>query len=205
MDMMTDKIFNTDQLADDYETLRELGDCYSSVEKYQQAQECYDRAAELEPDKAAPYVGIGLIALQSGKLDDALNAFKVAKRLENDCAKAYCGLAMVYQEQADYAQAFEHYLKCLDLDSDNVGALLGLFQASCQMGSFSKVIYYLEVYLEMHPKDTAVMFCLATLYVRDNMLSWAKETLADVIAIEPKNEEALNLLEEVDYLLAQTN
>jgi tetratricopeptide (TPR) repeat protein len=205
MDMMTDKIFNTDQLADDYETLRELGDCYSSVEKYQQAQECYDRAAELEPDKAAPYVGIGLIALQSGKLDDALNAFKVAKRLENDCAKAYCGLAMVYQEQADYAQAFEHYLKCLDLDSDNVGALLGLFQASCQMGSFSKVIYYLEIYLEMHPKDTAVMFCLATLYVRDNMLSWAKETLVDVIAIEPKNEEALNLLEEVDYLLAQTN
>ena len=204
MTIFTDSQIPQDGLAENYEMLKELGDCYVSVKKYDQAQQCYDRAAELDPDNAGPYVGIGTIAFQQGHLNEAQNAFKVAVRLDSGSAKAFCGLAAIYQLREQYDQAFDLYLRCLEIDTDNMTALLGLFQTSCQMGSFSKVIHYLEVYRKMHPKDTAVMFCLATLYIKDHQPFQARQTLYDILAIEPANTEAIDLLEEAEHMLGQT-
>ncbi len=186
-----------------YDVLQELGDCYTSVGNGDQAQRCYEKAASLGPDEPGPYVGLGVVALQKNLLDDAEIAFRVACRLDANCAKAYGGLAMVAQQKADYKQAFEMYLKCLELDTDNLTALLGLFQTSCRMGSFARVIYYLEVYLDMHPGDTSVMFSLAALYMKDNRFEQSKKILLDILTLDEGHKDAANLLEEVEHSLAQ--
>ncbi|MHC4572548.1 MAG: tetratricopeptide repeat protein [Planctomycetota bacterium] len=191
-------------LTQHYEVVQELGDCYASVGNYVQAQRCYEKAASLGPDEPGPYVGLGVVALQKNLLDDAEIAFRVACRLDVNCAKAYGGLAMVAQQRADYVQAFEQYLKCLELDNDSPIALLGLFQTSCQMGSFSKVIHYLELYLEMHPGDTSVMFSLAALYMKDGQLDRSRKILLDVLTLDRTNKDAANLLEEVEHTAART-
>ena len=187
-----------------YEVLQELGDCYTSVGNYTGAQQCYEKAASLGPDEPGPYVGLGVVALQKNLLEDAEIAFRVACRLDAGCAKAYAGLAMVSQQREDYKQAFEMYLKCLELDTDNLTALLGLFQTSCRMGSFAKVIHYLQMYLDMHPGDTAVMFSLAALYMKDGRFEDSRKILVDVLTLEPANKEAVNLLEEVEHSLTKT-
>jgi len=74
-----------------YEVLREMGDCYTSVGDYSQAQRCYEKAASLGPDEPGPYVGLGVAALQKEELDEAEIAFRVACRLDANCAKAYAG------------------------------------------------------------------------------------------------------------------
>lgn len=204
MTIFTESPIPEEGLTENYDMLKELGDCYVSVKNYSQAQQCYDRAAEIDPDNAGPYIGIGAIAFQKGRLNEAQNAFKVALRLDPKSAKAFCGIAAIYQLREQYAQAFDLYLKCLEIDTDNMTALLGLFQTSCQMGSFSKVIHYLEVYLQMHPDDTAVMFCLATLYIKDHQPCQAREVLHEILAVEPANTEAIDLLEEAEHMLGQT-
>jgi len=186
-----------------YEVLQQLGDCYTSISDYASAQRCYEKAASVGPDEAGPYVGLGVVALQKNLLDDAQIAFRVACRLDPNCAKAYAGLAMVAQQKTDYKNAFDMYLKCLELDTDNLTALLGLFQTSCRMGSFAKVIHYLELYLNMHPGDTSVMFTLAALYNRDNRFEHSEKILRDILALDPANQDAANLLEEVEHNLAQ--
>lgn len=185
------------------EVMRELGDCYTKVGRYEDAKVCYDKAALLDPDDSAPYVGLGVIAMQNELLDDAEIAFRVACRLDNRCAKGYCGLGMVAQKRNDFEKAFDNYLKCLDIDADNLTALLGLFQSSCQMGTFGKVIYYLELYLQMHPGDTSVMFTLAALYMKDNKLDESKNILLNLLVFEPENKEASGLLEEVEHNLSK--
>ena len=80
-------------------------------------------------------------------------------------------------------------------------ALLGLFQMSCQMGSFSRVIDYLQTYLTLHPADTAVMFCLATLYQREKLYDRARQLLQDILLLEPAHQDARNLLEETQNSL----
>jgi tetratricopeptide (TPR) repeat protein len=199
---------NTDSQHDStqhYETLQEMGDCFASVGDYKQAQECYEKAAVLAPDAPDPYVGLGVVALQNNQLDDAEIAFKVACRLDASFAKAYAGLGLTAQQRTDYKQAFEMYLKCLELDTDNLIAILGLFQASCRMGSFEKVTHYLEVYLNMHPGDTSVMFPLAALYMKDGRLEESRKVLLDILTLDGGHKDAANLLEEVEHNLAQEN
>ncbi|MHC4417466.1 MAG: tetratricopeptide repeat protein [Planctomycetota bacterium] len=188
-----------------YEELQELGDYYTSVGDYTQAQKYYGKATSLSPDEPGPYVGFGVVNFQKDLLDDAEIAFRVACRLAPDCSRAYAGLAMVAQKKTDYEKAFEMYLKCLELDTDNLTALLGLFQTSCQMGSFAKVIHYLELYLEMHPHDSSVMFSLAALYVKEGRFEQSRKILLDILTSDSENEDAINLLEEVDHNLAQKN
>jgi len=187
-----------------YEVLQESGDHYTSIGDYTQAQQYYGKAASLSPDEPAPYIGIGVIAFQKNLLDDAEIAFRVACRLDSGCSKAYAGLAMVAQERSDYENAFEMYLKCMELDTNNLTALLGLFQTSCQMGSFEKVIHYLELYLSSHPYDSSVMFSLAALYVKEDRFERARKMLLDILTLDSGNKDASNLLEEVELNLAQT-
>ena len=199
---------NVDQQQDStqhYETLQEMGDCYTSVGNYQQAQKYYEKAAVLSPDAPDPYVGLGVVALQQNQLDDAEIAFKVACRLDANCAKAYAGLGLTAQQRTDYKQAFEMYLKSLELDTENLIALLGLFQASCQMGSFAHVTHYLNVYLNMHPGDTSVMFPLAALYMKDGRFEESRKVLLDILTLDENHKDAANLLEEVEHSLAQKN
>ena len=199
---------NVDQQHDStqhYEALQEMGDCYASVGNYKLAQKYYEKAAVLSPDAPDPYVGLGVVALQNNQLDEAEIAFRVACRLDANCAKAYAGLGLTAQQRTDYKQAFEMYLKCLELDTENLIAILGLFQASCQMGSFAQVTHYLEVYLNMHPGDTSVMFPLAALYMKDGRFEESKKVLLDVLTLDENHKDAANLLEEVEHSLAQEN
>ena len=204
MDMIKETKIPDTGWTQHYDVVKELGDCYASVGNFREAQKCYEKAASLAPDEAGPYIGIGVIALQEGKTADAEVAFKVAKRLDPQSSKAYCGLAMIRQNKEQWSESFELYLKCLELDSDNLTALLGLFQMSCQMGSFSKVIHYLEVYLNMHPGDASVMFCLATLHFKDGRVHEAREILQSILAQDANNTDVADLLEEVEHTLAQT-
>lgn len=202
-------ILNITQLPDQgwaqhFAIVQELGDCHAQLGEFEQAQACYEKAAMLEPDRAEPYVGTAVIALQQGKLDDADIAFRVAVRLDSQCSRAYAGQAMIAQQKGMMQQAFDLYLKSLEIDSDNLTALLGLFQVSCQMRSFDRVIQYLDVYLQSHPEDVSVMFCLATLYVKNHQPNPARDLLEKIRMLDPDNKDAENLLEDVNHMLAQS-
>ncbi len=203
MDKSAEETVRGSGWREDYEVVKELGDCHSVVGEYDQAQACYDRAAALAPDEAGPYVGSGVVELQNGNLAEAETAFRVACRLDPGCSKAYCGLAMISQQRGDHPAASDLYLKSLELDKNNLMALLGLFQLSCRTGTFSKVIHHLDVYLEMHPGDISVMFCLATLHLKDGRCDKAKELLNNIVIMDGQNADAANLLEEVEHMLAQ--
>jgi len=186
------------------EVLKELGDCYAAMGRLEAAEDCYRDAAALEPTCAAPLVGLGVVALQLGRPAEAETAFQAAARREPRCAEAYGGLAMVRHQRGDFEGAFDMHLKSLELDADNLVALLGLFQASCQMGTFAKVIQYLELYLERHPGDSSVLFCLAALYAREGRLADARECLLSVLSLEPDKKEAAELLGQVRRHLAES-
>ncbi|HBG78600.1 MAG TPA: hypothetical protein DDW84_07145 [Phycisphaerales bacterium] len=193
-----DKLNQQANTTQRYEAMIELADCLIATGKVDEAQKYYEQAAVVAPDEAAPYIGLGVSAFTRGQFDDAENAFKVAKRLAPDNAKAYCGLAMTAQQKNNPDAAFDFYLKSLEFDGDNLTALLGMFQMSCKTGSFSKVIYYLEIYLKSHPKDTSVMFSLAALYIRQGQMDNCRTLLEKILLIEPGNKDAAALKQEIE-------
>lgn len=187
----------------DVDALQKLGDSLLSVGDYEKAHQYYEKAAIFDADRAEPYVGIGTVALKQNRIEDAELAFRVACRLDPDCAKAYEGLGRTAQNNQQHHRAFDMFLKCLELDTDNLMALLGLFQASAQMGTYVKIIQYLEIYLNRHPDDASVMFTLATLYIKEDRLEQARTMLLKTLTLTPDNTDAVNLLEEVEQYLSR--
>jgi tetratricopeptide (TPR) repeat protein len=203
MDMTTEGFLVEEGLDQRYEVLKELGDCHASLGNFDRARHCYAEASLLAPNRAGPHVGRGVVAIQMGCLAEAKEAFGEALSVDDHCAEAWCGLAMLEHQRQDFARAFDLYLKCLDKNSENLVALLGLFQTSCQMGTFAKVIHYLELYLDRHMGDVSVHFCLATLYARDNRLSEAADTLDRILTLDPAHAEAMALRKEVAAKMAR--
>ena len=184
-----------------YSILMQLADCHAVSSDRELAERHYRAASALSPTRPEPYVGLGAMALQAGWLEDARQFFETAMELKPDCGEACSGLAIIHQQRQDHAAAFEMHLKCLELDTDNLVALLGLFQTSCAMGTFSKIIHYLEVYLMRNPGDTSVLFCLATLYARDGKLYEARRVTLEILALEPDKEGAAELLAKLNDAL----
>jgi tetratricopeptide (TPR) repeat protein/SAM-dependent methyltransferase len=191
------------QRAQYYEVLNELGDCHTCVGSYSQAHRCYERASLLAPDEPGPYVGLGVGAIQKGSLEDAETAFQVACRLDPQCAEGYGGLAMVAQQRRDFSGAFDLYLKSLERDSNNVAVLLGFFQVSCEVGSFKEVICHLEKYLQLHSRETLAIFALAVSYQKTGRVDLCKSTLLNLLALNPADRDAANLLTEVEHNLLE--
>jgi tetratricopeptide (TPR) repeat protein len=204
MDITEDKNIEQNDAGQHYEVLQELGDCYTFTGNLVKAKSCYEKAASLAPDEAGPHVGLGVVALQKELLADSQAAFGVACRLDRNCSKAYAGLAIVEQQRGDCGQAFEMYLKCLDIDPENLTALLGLLQTCCHTGSYEKIIHHLEEYLNRHPGDTSLMFTLAALYMKDSRFEESKVLLLDILSLDGDNADAANLLEEVERKFVQT-
>jgi tetratricopeptide (TPR) repeat protein len=172
-------------------------------EDWPAARQCFRQAAVLCPDRPEPFVAMGVLAMQTQRNQAAMEAYRTALAIDENCVQAYAGLAMLHHEQQRHPQAFEMYLKCLELDGDNLLALLGLFQTSCQMGTFCKIIHYLEAFLDNHPDDHSVMFCLATLNAREGRLNQARQQLLTVLAGDKTNTDAATLLSEIDERIAR--
>ncbi|MFW6061816.1 MAG: tetratricopeptide repeat protein [Planctomycetota bacterium] len=184
-----------------YEALLERADAYTEAEDFANAAACYQAAAALAPEMPDAHVGLGMLHLQTDQLEAAEQRFTALADRLPDCSEAYTGLAAVQFRRERWPAAFELYLKALELDIENLLALLGLFQASCRMGTFAKIIDYLEIYLEAHPEDGAVAFCLATLYARESRWTAARDALQLVLSQAPDKPEALDLLETVEQQL----
>ncbi len=180
-----------------YRVFMQLADCYAALNDFQLSEQYYQTAVDLAPARADAYLGLGTLAMRKEQFDRASKFFQIAGDFQPDCSEAFAGLAMIHHQGAEYAEAFEMYLKCLELDTDNLVALLGLFQTSCEMGNFSQIIYYLEIYLSIHQDDTSVLFCLASLYAKEGRLSDARQATMKVLAMEPHKPEAVKLLAEL--------
>ncbi len=181
-----------------YHVFTQLADCYAALDDFPQSERYYQTAVDLAPARADAYLGLGTLAMRREQFDRARKFFQIAGDFQPDCSEAFAGLAMIHQQQTEYTEAFEMYLKCLELDTDNLVALLGLFQTSCEMENFSQIIYYLEIYLAGHRDDTSVLFCLASLYAKEGRLSDARQAVMKVLTLEPNKPEAVELLTELE-------
>ena len=95
-----------------------------------EAQRCYERAVELEPDNAETYYYLGNVFRNQGDIEKAADCYRHAVTIMPDHVEAQCNLGAMYEQQKLYAEAAEHYRKALVLDAGraelhyNMGTIL---------------------------------------------------------------------------------
>ena len=182
-----------DVLTQRFDVCMELAECHADLSDVGAAERYYREAAALCPGRPEPHAGLGMLCVQMDQTDEARAHFERALACDGAYPDALTGLAGLRLKAREYDAAFDGYIRALEADPNHLVALLGLFRASCLMGSFAKVIQYLEHFLCLHPGDTSVMFCLATLYVKEGRAADAGEMLERLLALDPANGEAQTL------------
>ncbi len=143
----------------DYEINRELGECYLFMGEYDKAADYYKKAVDCETGNAAPYLGLATIAVQKGKLDDAIVNYKMAVDIDPS-DKAYAGLGLVEMERNAHNEAFAHFGESLRLNAMNMIAMNSMLQLAYQLGRVEEMLPRFEAALAEEDNDT-IRFTMA--------------------------------------------
>ena len=177
----------------DYEINKELGECYLFMGDYDKAEEYYRKAASSNPESSAPFMGLATVAVQRGDLDNALVLYQKAAKVEAS-DKAFCGIGLVYMEQGKHEEAFEWFGKSLDLNAKNIVSLNCFVREAYQLDRVDQTIAYLEGAADQTPEGEAVRVTLAGCLMTLGRNSEAKEHLETVLANNPANISAKELI-----------
>jgi len=198
-----DTVMTLERLCDDYEVLMRRADFCSASAASEHARQCYIKASAIAPDRGEPYVGLGIVSLQQNDLAGAQAAFETACRLDETCEGGFCGLGIVHQQKGNWQKAMSMYTRCLQLDGDDMTALLGLLETSHRTGDLHEIEYFLRQYLEHYPHDAAIMLCLASVHLQAEQFDAARQILTDVLILDADNITAVDLIEELDHMEGQ--
>lgn len=194
-DAQTTPFFGEDAMSNqlDYEINKELGECYLFMGDLDKAEDYYRKAVGNQGDVAAPYLGLATIAVQRGKLDDALVLYHKAAAIEHS-DKALSGIGLVLMEQGATAEAFEQFARALELQPANIVALNCLVRTGYQISSLDRVVPYLESCLNTNTEKDAVRVTLAGCLISLGEHDKAREHLESVLNANPANTDARELI-----------
>ncbi len=180
----------------DYEINKELGECYLFMGDLDKAEEYYRKAIASNNTNVAPYLGLATIAVQHGKLDEAMLLYTKASTIEVT-DKTLTGMGLVYMEQSQHEEAYEHFSRALDMNAENMIALNCLVREGHHLNRLHDVIPALEASMIVSSEANAIRVSLAGILMALGRFDEAKAHLEAVLGIDPNNESARELIDSI--------
>jgi tetratricopeptide (TPR) repeat protein len=184
----------------DYEINKELGECYLFMGELEKAEEYYKKAANSNGVHPDPYLGLATIAVQRGKLDEALVLYKKADTIESS-DKALAGMGLIHMDRGNHKEALEFFVRALEYNPDNMIAMSGMIQEGYALGCVADIVPMLIGSLEHDPNKDAVRFSLAGCLIWLGKNAEAMEHLELLLEKDPENEGARQLYEKANGAL----
>ena len=114
----------------DAENLFYLGNTFYKMKDYENAEECYGKSSEFNPDNAAAHSNLGLLLNNLERYDEAEKEYRDAIRIDPDYAVAHSDLGLLLNNLERYDGAEKEYRDAIQADPDyavghyNLGLLL---------------------------------------------------------------------------------
>ena len=127
-----------------------LAEQLSKLKRYEEALAAYRRASELKPDRADPYVGVGVTLVTEGRYDEGIKLLRGIIEVDKNLPGPYLSLGFAEMQTRDYGAAREHLLRAIELGSP---ALAHVYLANVyeQTGEYAEAVAQLEAYLKGNP------------------------------------------------------
>ena len=103
------------------QTYANLGAAYRTIGDGEQAQDAYNRALRLNPNQFNAWLGIGLLALRQGKLNEAVTDLSRSVELQ-PTAQGYLSLGRALAQSGRNVEALAAYDQALRISPDSVEA-----------------------------------------------------------------------------------
>jgi Tfp pilus assembly protein PilF len=120
------------------------------LKRYDEAAAAYRKASELEPERAAPYVGVGVTLVAQGRYEEGIRLLRGVVELDKDLPAPYLSLGYAEMMVGDYAPAEGHLLRAVELGKPPL-ARVYLANVYEQIGDPARAAAQLEAYLKENP------------------------------------------------------
>jgi tetratricopeptide (TPR) repeat protein len=131
-------------------------------------EECFARAANLDPEDPYARNNLGAVLSQQGRLDEAIVAYRQAIKKNPDYYKAYSNLGAAYACQGETRTAIGLYRKALKLNPRDAASHLNLGLALARLGNVTQAAAHLREFLNLapdHPRRLEISDFLSRLTV----------------------------------------
>jgi tetratricopeptide (TPR) repeat protein len=104
--------------GDDPKLASRIGDALSDNGLHAEAEECYTKALELDPDLAHVYNRLGISYRKQGKFDMALNLYRKALTFHPEDENLIYNIARTQWDMENYKPAAEQLARALKINPD---------------------------------------------------------------------------------------
>ncbi len=178
---LLDKVCATDRR--DTEAWYLLGTIYEREEAPGEAERCYRRAAELEPERAVIHYALGNAQHALGRLSDAVESYRKTLAISDNFIEAWCNLAATFESLGRMEEAAQSYEHALAHDPTRAEIHYNLANVQRALGRHDNAIHGYREAIRRHPEFAA---------------AWDNLGLALTVAAldDAHDGQRLNLLEE---------
>ncbi len=158
-----------------------LGRMYGGHYKFEEAEEMFMKAIEINPNNYETYFEFGHVYLRQGKYEKAEEMFKKTLELSPNHSSAYEALGQSYLEQEKFEKVEEMFKKAIKLSPNN-GRVYGLLGRSyLEQGRFEEAeeIYFKAI--ELNSNNAWVYYDLGTYYYQHSMTERAEKIFKKAI------------------------
>ncbi len=156
-------------------------------EEKKKAKIAFEKAIQIDPDWAPPYIQLARWELESGNLDAARQDARKALELDPTQPEAYQVSAAIAMAEKAPAEAERHLLMATELDPEAYQGWLDLGEARRLDGRPLEGIAALETAAGLRPELAEPRVFLGNAYETANDLAKARQYYAEASKIEPSN------------------
>ncbi len=176
-----------------------LGLAYFNLQEYSKAEEFFNRALDLDPDRAAAvHHNLGVLAYQMGEMNTAVQEFQSALEIDSKDPDTHYQLGAAYlvmafpmgamEPEAEYIEKSQaEFERALELAPNKPEALVGLANVYMFQNQIAEAIELLEQAVEQNPNLREGLFALGRAYALSGQTDLAKETLERFLETDPPN------------------
>ena len=163
---------------------RDLGYALEKNRKYREAVAEYQRASQLHPRLAQPYIDLGRIHLSHNRYKDGLAAYEKATVVDPSSARAYDALGWAYFQTGDYRRAVVVFEKAVEADPTLAEAYGHLGLTYYVLRNYEDAIVAYKKALDLGAEELEYYYELGLSYVYLDRCDEARPWLEKAIEID---------------------
>jgi len=149
------------------------------------ARESTNRAMNLDPNLAPPYITLSRIAAMQGQTPLAMSQAKKALDLDPRSAEAYGALADAYAAQGNDQRAIDAYQKAIDLAPDDWRWPVRLGSLEFGLSKLDDAIAHFQRGVALAQDNAVAYYDLGIVRMQAGQMAEARKDLEQAIGIEP--------------------
>lgn len=180
-----------------FEIFKTLGNIFVRRGDFDSAEDSYNKAHRINSASDVLFVNIGTLAIQRAAWDEAVEKFREALHLNLTNDKAWVGLAIGHRMKGDFDLSWGNLEAALEYNPLNETALGLALDWSTYDGREFRVLELIRSFLVEGGWSERLSLAFAWLSFRRGERLAAKLELERLLAVNPGNEQAIKLIEEM--------